>query len=344
MSTVQWERLGEGLKQNVVLAPYTTLRVGGPADLFYVADTTAQVIQTLQLAAAAGVPTFILGGGSNICVADQGVRGLVVQIASRGWQVEASTADRDQVVVSVEAGTELFTLIQELIAAGIGGLERMAGIPGSVGGAIFGNAGAFGTAIGDRLLSATVLLGREGGQMRVETVGPDFFSFGYHTTRLTQGGDGVVLNVRLHLWREDVAKLTGEAEAILEKRRQKQPEGYSAGSFFRNPIIATEAQLAAIPVGLAPHPLVVGGRVPAGFLLELVGAKGMRVGGACISSKHGNFLINTGKATAGEIRTLAEHLQSRVYDRFGIRLEEEVRYVGDWSGWKPVTSREDTGK
>jgi UDP-N-acetylmuramate dehydrogenase len=218
--------------------------------------------------------------------------------------------------------------------AGYGGLEWAIGIPGTVGGALVSNAGAYRGNIGPLVSSVRVFA--EG---RDRTVGPEWMEFSYRDSRLRREGIGsaVVLSCTLHLTeRGDPETILARAKEYQAQRRAKQPYAPSAGSFFKN----VQNKALAESLDTLPAGMKAAGVVPAGFLSERCGLKGLRVGGAEVSEKHANFLVNAGGATASDLRTLAEKVKALVFDRFGVALEEEVLYVGDWTGWGNAKARE----
>lgn len=312
------------IERRVPLWPYTTLRVGGPAELFARARTVDELAALAVKAHREGIPLTVLGWGSNVLASDHGVRGLVVWNSSRELAVSAS----GEVIVSTGYGfQELFLRAAQ---AGLAGLEFAVGIPGSVGGALVSNAGAYRASIGEFVTGVEVVQDGERGWVE-----PQALQFAYRDSILRRPDPPrlVLLRVRLKLPRGDRRSIYREARDYQRQRIAKQPAPASAGSFFKNvsdPALARELE------GL-PDRLREAGVVPAGYLIEAVGLKGLRHGGAMISRRHANFLLNVGKATAGELRDLAELARQRVLARFGVALEEEVLYLGDWSAYRPFT-------
>jgi len=309
------DRIRPSVLRNEPLRRYTTLRVGGPADLYYAATTTEDLTEVLAAVQQAGIPWFLLGGGSNICVSDRGFRGLVIHNLCRRCHVSEIT--------HVDTGYPLMQLFLDSARESLSGLEFAVGIPGTVGGALVSNAGAYRHNIGDLVEELEVV---EAGERRI--VPPDWMGFSYRNSRLRLSGSpqAAVVSVRLRLTPAPRSMILAEARQNQARRIWRQPWYASAGSFFKNVVDRDLAQ--KIP-GL-PQTLRDAGVIPAGYLSEACGCKGLTVGGAQVSTRHANFIINRGNATAADIRRLAETVKARVYEAFGVRLEEEVLYVGDW--------------
>jgi len=296
-------RAGLAPRPGVALREHTTFRIGGPADCFVVATTERNLLEALRLAAVSNVPFFLLGGGSNLLVRDGGLAGLVIKDGTSGWTL---TDDR----VTVASGTWFDDLVQALADDGVGGLEFLAGIPGTVGGAVCGNAGAYGRDIADCLES--VRLFRDG---RVVDVQPTELAYGYRTSLLKRRtSDAVVLGATLRVNRTPPEPPRRRVDEILAHRagRLPPPDLGCAGSYFKN-----------LP------PLEPGGRRrAAGQLLDEAGAKGRRRGDAQVYQGHANVIVNLGSARAADVLALAAELQDLVRTRFAVELEPEVMTVG----------------
>ena len=293
--------LQDRVRADVPLRELTTLRVGGPAGLLCPVRNADDAHRFQEAAAESGLPHTVLGGGSNILADDAGYRGLVLHIATERFDVAGDT-------VQVGAGLDFDDLIRRTLEAGLTGLEFASGIPGTLGGALVGNAGCYGHEIGEFLVEALVL----DPAGRLETVGPEAFAFRYRATDL-RGTGHLVLEARLRLARGD-RHAAGDlrAERIADRRAKHPVDLPSAGSWFRN-----------------LEPAAPGDRRrPAGTLLEQVGAKEMREGDAGVFPKHANIIVNLGTASATEIARLADRMQAAVRDRFGVELVEEIRRVG----------------
>ena len=294
-----------GVERNAALAPFTTFKVGGPADWFLRAERSADVKAAIAAARADGLPFTILGGGSNVLIADAGVRGLVIRL--HGGDVR-QVSER---VIRADGGVTINGLVRWTITHGVAGLEAWAGTPGTVGGAIYGNAHFKGRLIGE-LVESVELLTPDGTERRVDA---GAMAFGYDRSRLQQTRE-IVLSADFHAGRGDPAALRSVARESLAYRKRTQPlESPSAGCIFQNPDPAVDR----VPDGIPPS---------AGALVDRAGLKGSAVGGARVSPAHGNFIINEGNASAADIRRLIEACRERVHSRFGVALRDEVVYLG----------------
>ncbi len=287
------------------LARFTTLRVGGPADWLVEPGNSEEIVAALRLAHAARIPVTLLGGGSNVLVGDRGIRGLVLR--PRGGRVQAV----DVRTVRADAPVTLNGLVRWSIGHAMAGLEAWAGTPGTVGGAVYGNAHYAGRLVGDLVVTA-VLASREG---TVIEVARDDMDFGYDRSRLQRTGE-VLLSAVFGLEPgADPATLREVARQSLANRKKTQPlDVPTAGCIFQNPA-AEEPGPDGIPRS-------------AGALIDRAGLKGARAGGARVSTVHANFIVNDGQATAADIRALAARCREEVLQRFGVALREEIVCLG----------------
>lgn len=296
-------RLGIEVQCGVPLSGYVSFRVGGPCRLLARPDGPAGVKAALAVAAREELPFFVLGNGSNLLVADEGYRGLVLLTSGcDGVRVEGQR-------ITAGAGVTLSRLCHTALAHALTGLEFAFGIPGSVGGAIYMNAGAYGGEMSDVLESACFLEGPfswDGSRVPSEqTLPAGELEFSYRHSRFT-GGESVILSGTFCLQPGEPKQIRSRMEEVLARRREKQPLEYpSAGSTFKRPANGYAAAL-----------------------IEQCGLKGCRVGGAQVSEKHSGFIINTGGATCADIRKLIELVQARVKEQTGTELECEVRMLG----------------
>jgi UDP-N-acetylmuramate dehydrogenase len=293
------ESVGGPLLEKAALDRFSSFKIGGPADLLFEAGTEDELKRAVAFAVQEKFPYYIIGGGCNILFDDEGYRGLIIRN-----KAEAVTCDGDKIIVS--SGSGLSFLLQQALAGGLGGLEFLAGIPGTMGGALFSNAGAFGQSIGDSLEEA-ILLGAAGGE---KTLVREDFGFGYRRSSL-QRDHGIVLRAVLRAEPGDCKVSEAKIREYLDKRRAKHPPWGTAcaGSFFKNP---------CSPAGR---------KIAAGQLLEQAGARNMTVGGAAVYEGHCNFIVNMGTARARDVLILARELKERVFEMSGVRLEEEVVYL-----------------
>lgn len=304
------EELGEEVKQNQSLRDYASIGVGGVADFFYTAKTIDQLVNAVTVARKLNLPYFILGGGYNIIPSDSGFFGLVIKN-----ETSNIAFDHENSQVIADSGVNLSRLINLAAGYDLGGIEFLFGIPGTVGGAIYNNAGAFGSEIGD-FVKSVILLVSEEDKPKIFRKGTEWMNFSYRSTRLKEGlGDSkhrpVILTVKIQLARRRKDEILNLVRQAILKKKQAQPlEEKSAGSFFKNPGVVKEKT--------------------AGFLLDRAGAKKIRIGGAAVSKKHADFIINRKNATASDIRKLADKVRAMVKIDFDIELEEEVEYIGKW--------------
>jgi UDP-N-acetylmuramate dehydrogenase len=291
------------------------MRVGGPADCLVVAHTADEVVRAVKLAQQIGLSWQVIGGGCNVLIADEGLRGLVIVNRADSIVFEGSN-------VHADSGAKLSVVAQEAVDRGLAGLAWAAGLPGTVGGGVVGNAGAFGGDIARVLRRATVL-GPDGVAIEREN---EWFEFRYRGSRIKRerrrakerpgSGSHVVLRASLELEKGDAVALRDRAEELLAWRRSRHPAGATMGSTFMNP-----------PDNHA------------GRLIEQAGLKGYRVGGARVSDLHANFLMNDGHATAGDVLALIQHIQQEVQRQSGVYLELEIELLG-WEASGPVDDNE----
>jgi len=296
------EKIGRPPETGVDLRTLSNFKIGGPADYFFAAATLDELRTVVSIVGNAGFRYYVIGGGFNILFDDAGFRGLIIRNMCRGLDFETNLFR-----LTALGGTPLSDLTAFCRDRGLGGMEFLAGIPGTVGGAVYGNAGAFGHSIGELLVEGA-LMDSSGAERR--GVPPADFEFGYRDSRLRRTRE-IVLSAGFRPIPADKAEVTSCMDAFLALRAERHParEMAYAGSYFKNPL------------GLD------GKRTAAGKLLEQVGAKQLTVGGAAVYHGHGNFIFNRGDATAADIRALAAILKTRVKDRFGVDLEEEVIFL-----------------
>jgi UDP-N-acetylmuramate dehydrogenase len=290
---------GNRLQENVTLAPNTSARIGGMADALVTVKSADELAEAMTRIWEMQLPYVLLGGGSNVLVSDRGVRGVVV--LNRAKEVRFETGDQPK--VRAESGAVFSNLANRCAAQGLAGLEWAATIPGTVGGAVYGNAGAFGGDVAGSLIAADLLTER--GR---ETWPAEKFQYGYRTSALKRGAmKAVVLSAELALKNATVEEVSAKISQFSQHRKATQPPGASMGSMFKNP--------------LGDH---------AGRLIEAAGLKGTRIGNAEISAVHANFFINHGNTKASDIRSLIELAQKTVFEKFGVQLELEVELIGEW--------------
>lgn len=277
------------------MSRHTTFGVGGPADVFVVPEDAEEACRVLGACRRLGVDYFVLGKGSDLLVSDEGYRGVIVSLSRlRGIEVQGD-------VIACEAGASLAAVARQALEHGLAGFEFASGIPGSVGGACFMNAGAYDGCMADVLESVDVLC--PDGTVRTLAVGE--LALGYRTSKIRTDGL-VVLRARIRLHPADKNAIRAKMDDLKGRREEKQPLEYaSAGSTFKRP----EGYFA-------------------GKLIMDAGLKGYRVGGAGVSTKHAGFVVNYGDATAADVRAVIDHVQDEVERQFGVQLEPEVRFLG----------------
>lgn len=295
------ERFGARVRFDESLSRHTSFRIGGPADAWIELETVGDLADLFALAHAAAAPVLVLGSGTNVLVADRGVRGIVVHLG-RGLQFVEWQVAGDEAVVRAGAAVPFKKLAYDAVARGFAGLEFGEGIPGSLGGGLTMNAGAFGGEIG-RVVEALEGVRADG---RLEELPRERLAFQYRRLDLPAGW--VITGVRLRLHRGNATEMEMRVTSARDKRKKSQPLGFpNAGSIFKNPPGAF-----------------------AGRLLEEAGVKGLERGRARVSDRHANFIVNRGGATAQDVRALMEEMRERVWARSRVRLQAEVKLVGEW--------------
>lgn len=309
-------RFGVQIQRNVPLAPLTTMKVGGPAEYYATVHTTDQLLKLVRWARGVALPYFILGGGSNILISDAGMHGLVIENRCRQVRVDEAPCCEfpkdERPYLMAESGAAMAGAARVSVRNALQGLEWAVSVPGTVGGAVVGNAGAHGGEIKDSLENA-LLIDEQGD---IQEYKNSDFQYAYRDSHLKRRQPlvadfkSVVLSVNFRLQRGDAAEINTRAERFLQHRRRTQPVEPSLGSTFVNP-----------PGDYA------------GRLIEAAGLKGVSVGGVQVSALHGNFIVNpggVGKATARDVIELIERIQQIVAERCGVHLEQEIQLVGEW--------------
>lgn len=320
------DHLKTGLREHELMRDHTTMQVGGVADFYYEANSISDVINGVKVAKSINLPYFILGGGSNVIFSDYGFPGLVIKNNSKNI---AFMNEKSQVII--DAGVPLIKLILEATSNNLSGLEFLYGVPGTVGGAVYGNAGAFGQSIGDFIKNATILLpGGENEEPQVIRVDNKWFEFNYRSSKIkrTLGQKKpVILTLHLQLAQNRQEEIMRRLNSFKKKKWDAQPMGMSSGCIFKNPIPETLVNVSGR--GSKNMPEFPKERT-AGFMLDHAGAKKLKIGNVKVSSKHANFILNSGNAKAQEVRQLAEAMRLVVQKKYHIDLNEEVEYIGQW--------------
>lgn len=300
-----------GLKEDIPLAKFTSFNIGGRAKYFFEGNNKREIIKAVSLAKQEDLPFFILGGGSNLLVDDKGYQGLVIKIQNSGLKIQKENSNFK---VAAGAGTSLSLLASNAAENGLSGLEWTVGIPGTLGGAIYGNAGAFGKSMKDVVKEVEVFDAKD---LQVKIYSLEDCRFDYRESIFKKDKNLIILSAVLELKKGEKKEIENKMKRYLSERKKKQPMGFAcAGSVFKNPSFAQTSRR-----------FMTDRELSAGELIERCGLKGRSIGGAKISEKHANFIINLGKAKFSDVRRLIDLIKKRVRSKFGIELEEELQYL-----------------
>ncbi len=297
-----------GIKQNESMKKHTSFKVGGPADLFARPGSIDTLKKILGMAKAHELPLTIMGSGTNLLVKDKGIRGIVISMTHLKYPTIITPLQQGKYRVQASAGTILASLYRETMIQGIGGIGFAAGIPGTVGGAVMMNAGTSGGTMSDVMESIDILDSHKG----IITLPRSALQFTHRSLAFNpsfpQRQRSVLVGATLIMSHQDKKEIKAQWQTLIEQRKKNQPtKGAGAGCFFKNPLQGKSA----------------------GELIDRAGLKGFKIGNAMVSSKHANFILNAGQATAQEIMDLKHLIEKEVYNRFGIRLENEVKIEGE---------------
>ncbi|MBI4592152.1 UDP-N-acetylmuramate dehydrogenase [Candidatus Uhrbacteria bacterium] len=309
--------VGTRILENELMSKHTNFRIGGSAKWFVEVRSVDEIQQVLAMASKNHLATCVFGGGSNVLVSDQGFDGIVIKMAMRTYDIQGTH-------VRADAGVLSSALARATANAGLKGLTWAISLPGTVGGAVRGNAGCFGGEMKDRLVNVQVL--RDGAIIELTA---DELAFGYRESAIKHSHD-IVLSATFELEEGDAAELKAELDDKLMKRKLSQPLGAgSAGCLFKNYEISSDEELQRLVEKLdVPPEMQSARRISAGWLIDKLVLKGTQIGGAKVSDVHGNFVLNTGSATADEVVQLIALIKTRARNEFGIQLIEEVQYIG----------------
>ncbi|TSC94986.1 MAG: UDP-N-acetylmuramate dehydrogenase [Candidatus Berkelbacteria bacterium Athens1014_28] len=308
------DHFGDKIEENVLLRDFTSFGVGGVADYFFRAGTIEQMVDAISFLSRQEIPYFVFGGGYNLVFSDMGFPGVVIKN-----EVKDIVFSQEKAEVIVSSGVPINQLLVEAASRDLGGLEFLFGIPGTIGGAVYGNAGAFGYSIGDFVKSVTIILpGNKAREAKIIRQNKGWLEFDYRTSKLKEFSKShlsdnkpVILSLKIQLARSRKDVILHKMKENFSTKKRTQPlDGKNAGCFFKNPGIQKEES--------------------AGFLLDKSGAKHLKIGDAIVSKKHANFIINRKNATADDIRRLAGLMKDLVRAEYRVNLEEEVEYVGKW--------------
>jgi UDP-N-acetylmuramate dehydrogenase len=306
------------IKQNIPLAPHTTFKIGGLARFFVEVFNEKEVIWAVDYAHNNKLKVFILGGGSNTLISDNGFNGLVIKIRSADLVVNNTE-------IICAAGVPLIKLVKYSIKNNLTGLEWAAGIPGTAGGAVRGNAGAFGGEMGD-LIEKVKVLKINNSTSEIEFYKSNECNFTYRNSIFKQNENLIILELTIKLARGVHNKSEKIMNEIIKRRTNSQPTEANAGSFFKNPTVFKDDIIEKFEHDTGKKMLK--NKLPAGWLIDDLGLRSKKIGKAQVSEKHANFIINTGGAKAEDVIILSSLLKQKVRDHFGIQLEEEVSRIG----------------
>ncbi|MCK4591978.1 UDP-N-acetylmuramate dehydrogenase [Candidatus Parcubacteria bacterium] len=319
------------IQKNILLSKYTSFKIGGVAKYFCVAENNDEIKEVLEFAEKNKLNVFVLGGGSNLLISDEGFDGLVIRIKNQELRIKNNR-------IIVGSGLSLAKLIGESVKNNLTGLECLAGIPGTVGGAIVDNVGAFGKCMKDVVKEVEILdIGNcqpEAGPPWAEKLETGKLNnkecqFKYRSSIFKEEKKYIILSAVLKLSKGDEAESRKVIKEYLKLRTEKQPLEYpNAGSVFKNPVVDDSHLAKLIKEYPELNKIAKNNTIPTGWLIEELGFKGKKIGGAMISEKHCNFIVNTGNAKAEDVVILISLIKQKIRSRFGIQLREEIEYVG----------------
>ncbi|MFH1838603.1 MAG: UDP-N-acetylmuramate dehydrogenase [Candidatus Kuenenbacteria bacterium] len=306
------------VQKNVFLAPYTTFKIGGPSKYFYIAKNTKDLIKIIKIAKKEKIAIFILGKGSNLLISDKGYDGLVIKIKLNDIKVDINNKE-----IQIGAGVSLINVVRNSAENSLSGIEWAINVPGTIGGAVIINAGCFGGEMSELIKNVKVL---NIDNFEIETYSKKECNFSYRSSIFKKIKNRIILSVSLKFKNSSVEKINKKIKKIISKRIQQQPQGISAGSFFKK-VIVNDAKIIKIfkdKGGLKFE----NNKISAGWFIEQCGLKGKKIGGAIVSEKHANFIINTGQATAEDVIMLISLIKEKVRNKFNVQLQEEIEYIG----------------
>jgi UDP-N-acetylmuramate dehydrogenase len=317
--------ISPAVRENEPLAPMTTFRIGGPAQFFLEATSAEEAVQAQAACRQLNLPIYFIGGGSNLLISDEGIKGLVVRMSNQGTVIDGDA-------VTVGSGTPSGRLAMETAKAGLGGLEWMVGLPGTVGGAVRGNAGMFGTEVKDNLESVLALTP----EAETKTMTSQDCGFGYRDSAFKRLPGTVILSARFRLRPCPPVEAQDRMRQFLERKVKSQPvAGHTAGCVFKNWLPKSEEEIETVRKCLDLNreeavPRTAAGAVSAGWIIDRAQLKGMAVGHCRVSDQHANFILNDGQGTASEVIALTAAVKMKVRDMTKgiVMLEDEIEYAG----------------
>ena len=315
------QKLLPGIQRNVLLKNYTTFRIGGPAKYFFVAKNKKDLIKAISVAKKLKLPFFILGGGSNLLVSDKGFNGILIKIRNTKYEIPACPAGRQNTKIMAEAGVMLGELVNVSAKAGLSGLEWAVGIPGTIGGAIRGNAGAFNKSMKDVVKSVEALEVKNE-KCKVKNFKNRDCKFSYRDSIFKDKKNLIILSAVLQLKKGKKSEIEKKVKENLNYRKERQPLNFpSAGSVFKNPRGLATGELGEEDKSSSLS-------FAAARMIEECGLKGKKIGNVKISEKHSNFIVNLGNGKAKDVIKLIKLIKQKVKKKFGVTLEEEIQFLG----------------
>ncbi len=302
-------------QENILLANHTTFRIGGPARYFFAAKNKNELMEAVKRAKAEQLPYFIFGGGSNLLVSDKGFEGLAIKFQSLNFEINGKE-------IMAEAGVPLALLLNKSLAEGLTGLEWATGIPGTLGGAICGNAGAYRHSLSESIAEVEIF---DTEKSEIQLYSSQQCYFAYRESVFKKNHNLLILSAKLELEKGDVGQAKEFIRECLKARKEKIPPFPSAGSVFKNIEIALQPEEFQ---KLIPPEKIKDGMVAVGYLIEQCGLAGKQIGGAQISTQHANFIVNTGGAKAADVWELIAICQNEIKEKFRIEPEKEIRSIG----------------
>jgi UDP-N-acetylmuramate dehydrogenase len=306
------------IEENVPLAPFTTFKIGGPARYLVRVSAEDELLEAVDFAQEKNLEIFVLAGGSNVLISDEGFSGLVIKLEFSSYQLRDGK-------VECGAGCSLAQIVNLARDNSLSGLEWASGIPGSIGGAVRGNAGAYGGEMADSLESVRYL------EVQNEKLGLSVLigkecNFAYRSSIFKEKRNWIIFSAILNLKPGDKKEIEFKMKDFLSKREEKLPCDPSAGSFFQNPLVNDPELIAKFEKDAGCE--CRGGKIPAGWIVDELGLRGRKMGGVAVSEKHANFVVNLGKGKAQDVIMLASFIKQQARTKLGVQLHEEVQYVG----------------
>jgi len=313
--------------ENVLLAPYTTFKIGGPAKYFIKVDTPDVLAEAIKWSKDKKEEVFILGGGSNILVSDHGFNGTVIQIPFEGWKEDSEAIKVDREIIISDSGIALSKILAIAAQHGLSGFEWGAGIPGTIGGAVRGNSGAYGKETGNLVHTISVF---DISAMEIKKLSKEECGFYYRGSVFRKNKNLIVLKGEFNFVKDTEENVKSKMKEYILDRVKKNSAalGKSAGCFFKNipwNVVDKENLLQNFPEIRAQAETP---KLSTGFLIDSVGLKGKEIGGALVPNEHANYIINKNNAKAEDVMNIANLIREKIYNKYGIELEEEVELVG----------------